>query len=58
MTLLRTRSLRLCGLSLVMLLVVLSSGSGCGSTRTQPYHPDFDPPKLSAVIMRRCTAAT
>ena len=35
MSLLRSRSLRLCGLSLIMLLVVLSSGSGCASTRTQ-----------------------
>jgi beta-glucuronidase len=39
MSLLHYRSLRLCGLSLIMLLVVLSSGSGCGSTRTQPPVP-------------------
>jgi beta-galactosidase/beta-glucuronidase len=39
MTLLRTRSLKRCGLSLIMLLVVLSSGGGCGSTQTQPSIP-------------------
>jgi len=50
MTLLRYRSLRLCGLSLIMLLVVLSSGGGCGSTQTQPHHPDFDPPKLRQLL--------
>ena len=50
MPLLRYRSLRLGGLSLIMLLVVLSSGNGCGSTRTQPSIPTTVPTSIPTPV--------
>jgi hypothetical protein len=50
MPLFRYRFLTLCGLSLIMLLVVLSSGSGCGSTQTQPSVPTPVPTSISTSV--------